>query len=88
MENNFWDKIENIEKMLSCWFYRYLTPYGKVTIIRTLALSQLSHIALVIPNPSKQMFKHIETIFMDFYGIINLKKYVEKTLNYQKILAG
>ena len=66
MENNFWDKIENIEKMLACWFHRYLTPYGKVTIIRTLALSQLSHIALVIPNPSKQMFKRIETIFFRF----------------------
>ena len=66
MENNFWDKIENIEKMLSCWFYRYLTPYGKVTIIRTLALSQLSHIALVIPNPTKQMFKRIESIFFRF----------------------
>jgi hypothetical protein len=52
--------------MLACWFYRYVTPYGKVTIIRTLALSQLSHIALVIPNPSKQMFKRIETIFFRF----------------------
>ena len=52
--------------MLACLFHRYLTPYGKVTIIRTLALSQLSHIALVIPNPSKQMFKRIETIFFRF----------------------
>ena len=66
MENNFWNKVEEIEKMLSLWFYRYLTPYGKVTIIRTLALSKLSHIALVIPNPSKQMFKRIESILIRF----------------------
>ena len=66
MEQNFEDKIEKIEKMLSCWFYRYLTPYGKVTIIKTLALSKLSHVALVVPNPTKQMFKKIETIFYKF----------------------
>ena len=66
MENNFWEKIEKVENLLSCWFYRYLTPYGKVTIIRSLALSKLSHIALVISNPSKNMFKHIETIIFKF----------------------
>ena len=66
MEKNFWDKIEDIEKLLSLWFYRYLTPYGKVTIIRSLALSKLSHVALVIPNPTKQMFKKIESIFFKF----------------------
>ena len=66
MEQNFTEKVEKMEKMLSCWFYRYITPYGKVTIIKTLALSMLSHVALIIPNPSKQMFKQIETTFFNF----------------------
>ena len=66
METNFTTKIESIERLLSCWFYRYITPYGKVTIIKTLALSKLSHVALIVPNPSKQMFKQIENIFFRF----------------------
>ena len=66
MESNFYDKIEEIEKMLASWLYRYITPYGKVTIIKSLALSKLSHVALVIPNPSKQMFKQIETLIFKF----------------------
>ena len=66
MNRNFEDKISKIEKLLSHWSYRYLTPYGKVTIIKTLALSKLSHVALVIPNPTKAMFKKIETIFYKF----------------------
>ena len=66
MQSNFDDKIEKIEKLLSHWSYRYLTPYGKVTIIKSLALSKLSHVALVIPNPTKQMFKKIETIMYRF----------------------
>ena len=66
MQNNFTDKIDKVEKMLSNWTYRYLTPFGKVTIIKTLGLSQLSHIALVIPNPNKEMVKRIENIFCAF----------------------
>ena len=66
MNKNFEDKILKIEKLLSHWSYRYLTPNGKVTIIKTLALSKLSHVALVIPNPTKAMFKKIETIFYRF----------------------
>ena len=66
MQSNFTDKIDKVEKMLSNWSYRYLTPFGKVTIVKTLGLSQLSHIALVIPNPNKEMIKHIESIFYKF----------------------
>ena len=32
MEKNFNDKLEKLGKMLSCWIYRYITPYGKVTM--------------------------------------------------------
>ena len=66
LDKNFDDKISKIEKLLSHWSYRYLTPFGKVTIIKSLALSKLSHIALVIPCPSKSMFKKIETILYKF----------------------
>ena len=51
--------------------FRYLTPYGKVMIIKSLVLSKLGHVALVIPT--KQMLKHIEFFFSDSYGIISLK---------------
>ena len=66
MESNFEEKISKIEKLLSHWSYRYLTPFGKITIIKSLALSKLSHIALVIPDPSKQMFKKLESILFKF----------------------
>ena len=66
MKNNFDEKIEDIEKMLSNWSYRYLTPFGKITVVKSLGLSKLSHVALVIPNPSKEMLKRIESIFFKF----------------------
>ena len=66
MEDNFLAKICNIENVLSNWTYRYLTPFGKITIIKTLGLSKLSHTALVIANPSKDMVKKVEGIFFKF----------------------
>ena len=66
MQDNFEIKFQKIEKLLSNWSYRYITPYGKVTIIRSLGLSKVSHIALVIPSPNKNMFKKLNNLFFRF----------------------
>ena len=66
MKTNFSEKIEKMEKVLSNWSYRHLSPFGKVTVIKSLGLSKLSHIALVMPTPTKDMIKKIETIFYNF----------------------
>ena len=66
MKENFRLKLESIENMLSSWTYRYLTPFGKITVIKSLGLSKLSHVALVITNPSKDMIKKVEKVFFSF----------------------
>ena len=46
--------------------YRHLAPYGKIVIIKSLAISKLSHIALVVPNlPKKDLIK-LEQILISF----------------------
>ena len=66
MHINFTDKVNKIEKLLNSWSYRYLTPFGKVTIVKSLGLSKLSHIALIIPNPNKDMLKRLNSLFFHF----------------------
>ena len=66
MQSNFNEKIDKIEKLLFTWSHRYLTPFGKVTIVKTLGLSKISHVALVIPNPNKDMLKRLDTLFFKF----------------------
>jgi hypothetical protein len=66
MECNFDSKIEEIEKLLNCWIHRTLTVYGKITVIKSLALSKLSHLALVLPNLDKKQLKIIENMFFKF----------------------
>ena len=66
MERNYSEKINEIEKMLQGWLYRHLTPYGKIVIIKSLALSKLTHIALVVPDLKKKDLNKLEQIFLSF----------------------
>ena len=66
MECNFDSKIEEIKKVFNCWINRTLSIYGKIVIIKTLGLSKLSHLALVLPNLNKNQLKHIENIIFQF----------------------
>ena len=50
MKRKYLEKIGKIDKMLQGWLYRHLTPYGKIVNLKSLTLSQLTHIALVIPD--------------------------------------
>ena len=45
------------------WNQRYLTPIGKVAVIKTLALSKLNHLFLALPNSKKELLKKIENMF-------------------------
>ena len=66
MQINFDKKLEIIKKILNCWINRTLTVYGKLTVIKTMALSKLSHLALVLPELDKNKLKVIENIFFKF----------------------
>ena len=66
MSKNYTKKIEEIRKMLNSWQFRFLTPYGKIVIIKSLALSKLSHIALVVPTLRNREVKNFEKLCLDF----------------------
>ena len=65
INDNWTNKIENILRIIQSWSKRNPTIYGKVILIKTLLLSQLSFIlqALAIPE---QTLTHINTIFYRF----------------------
>ena len=41
---NYNEKLENVRKMLSCWKYRRLTLLGKITVPKSLVVSQLVYL--------------------------------------------
>ena len=54
MDTNFRTKLDQIEGLYKSWLYRKLTPLGKVTVIKSMALSKLSHVVLVCPHLGKE----------------------------------
>ena len=52
--------------MIKIWQARKLSPYGKVTVIKSLFLLKITHLLLSLPSPNKALFKEINTLFKDF----------------------
>ena len=66
MENNYNSKLDEIKKIFNCWIHRTLSIYGKIVVIKSLALSKLSHLALVLPDLSKNQIKEVEKLAFNF----------------------
>ena len=50
MNVNITEAIVKIKATLKSWKNRFLTPYGKITVIKSLVLSKLTHLVLIIPT--------------------------------------
>ena len=66
MASNFEKKVAEIIKTISYWKNRYLTPLGKVVVTKTLLLSKLAHVALVLPALESKRIKDLEGIIYNY----------------------
>ena len=66
MEENFDKKILEIKKLINRWSFRNLTVYGRVELVKSLALSKLTHIVQVIPNPNKDKLLNLQRLLSNF----------------------
>lgn len=63
---NYESKLMDIRKLLSSWSKRMLTPFGKITVIKSLALSKISYLILALPNPSVDIVRRLQEMFFNF----------------------
>ena len=66
MKVNFTDKISEIEKLLARWNFRNITCFGRVELVKSLALSRLTHIVQVIPHPEDQLLGKLQSMISNF----------------------
>jgi hypothetical protein len=78
---NWDDKIEKLKRILDNWRKRNLTFFGKVTVLKTLALSQIMYAASVLFTP-KLVIDHIKKLTQDF--LWNNKRYKIKDTYLQR----
>ena len=60
---NFKEKNQKIRSLIKLWNRRYLTPLGKITVVKRLLLPILNHLFISIPNPAEQTIKELNSIF-------------------------
>ena len=66
MHVNYERAIESVRQEINSWKYRFLTIYGKVTVIKTMCIPKLNHIAVVVPNPSCTHLRMLECELKQF----------------------
>ena len=66
----------------------YLTPLGKVTVIKTFLLAKLNHLFLALPNPGDMYISEISNIFYRFIWSSKPDKISRFTLSLDKKLGG
>ena len=66
IELNYNEKIRKVENTIKLWKRRYLTPIGKITVIKTLLLPIFNHLFISLPNPTQTILNKLNNIFYDF----------------------
>ena len=47
--------IPKVIALIQQWRRRFLTPIGRITVIKTLLIPKLNHLFISIPNPKKEI---------------------------------
>ena len=63
---NFEEKISEIESLLNNFTYRNITVYGRIQVVKTLALSKITHLVQIIPNPPPALIQKLQRIINNF----------------------
>ena len=66
MDQNFKPLIIKTENILKSWRKHYLTPLGKITILKTLIIPMFNHLFLSLPNPSYNYLAQLNRIMYHF----------------------
>ena len=60
---NIEKKISEIKTIINLWNLRYLTPFGKIKIIKSLLIFKITHVLLSLPTPSNEIFDKLNMLF-------------------------
>ena len=85
---NYAEKISKIRESINQWNKRFLTPLGKVTVIKTFFMSQLNHLITALPDPTDEYLKEINKLFYGFLWSGKPDKINRNTIELDNSLGG
>jgi hypothetical protein len=60
------NKLLEIQRLFTRWKLRGLTLLGKITVIKSLAISKLTHLLIALPNPPGHFIQELNKTFYKF----------------------
>ena len=63
---NYEGQLQEINQVLSIWKKRQLTPLWKITVIKTLVISKITHLFTTLPDPSAAFLREFENVLFQF----------------------
>ena len=63
---NFDKVFSKLNDFLKNWKKRNLTPFGRITIIKTYVISKFNHLFLALPSPKKEFIKKLESLIFNY----------------------
>ena len=85
---NYENKLMDVKKILNSWSRRKLTPFGKVTVIKTLAISTLTYLFTNLPDPPDKFLKDLDKMLFDFLWDGKTDKIKRDTIKQQYTEGG
>ena len=76
------NKLKEMEKLLNAWSRRNITLFGKVTVIKTLVISKITHLFTNLPDPDEKFLQDLNLLLTHFSGMANMIEL--KALGYVK----
>jgi hypothetical protein len=60
LEKNYNDKFFEVKKLFGIWLQRSITPLGRVAVLKSLILSKLIHLWILLPDPPPQFIDKLQ----------------------------
>ena len=63
---NYQEKLADVKHLFKVWVKRQLTPLGRIAILKSLILSKLIHLWILLPNPPENFFRELQMQCYEF----------------------
>ena len=63
---NVADKFIEVKKLFKSWLKRSITPLGRVAVLKSLILSKLIYLWILLPNPPDKHIKQLQNMCFEF----------------------
>ena len=63
---NYSEKISEVERLFRIWVKRIITPLGRIAVLKSLILSKLIHLWMLLPNPPDHVIARLQLTCYQF----------------------